>query len=206
MPELLLGAGSNTEKRFLTAGGEKTWKDLTTLDINADHNPDVVWDLNKFPLPFEDNQFDEIGAYEVLEHLGTQGDYRAWFGLFSELWRIMKPGAIFHGTSPDVSSRWCFGDPSHTRVVIPEMFTFLVQPEYVRQVGITPMSDFRFCYKADFDIVHLNVDNATRQFSFGIRAVKPSRFVPPSAKGNGHHVSLDEEGSGGEPGSEAPRH
>ncbi len=176
--ELLLGAGRNHDKR-IWFGDDREWKELVTLDMSPDHKPDVVWDLNKRPLPFADNTFDQIHAYEVCEHLGQQGDFRSFFEEWSEWWRILKPGGLFLGMSPHYSSRWCWMDPGHTRAYGPEMMVFLVQPEYTRQVGESPMSDYRFVYKADFDIVHSNV-NERFNFCFGLKAVKPSRIQTPT--------------------------
>ena len=77
MKELLMGCGSNSEKKIcLDSVG---WHDLTRLDNNPAHNPDVVWDLTVHPLPFADETFDEIHAYQVLEHLANQGDYEFFF-------------------------------------------------------------------------------------------------------------------------------
>ena len=173
--ELLAGAGSNHAKRMWLDRPE--WSDLVTLDINPHHKPTVVWDLTVRPLPFEDDSFDEVHAYEICEHLGQQGDYRSFFAEWSEWWRILKPGGLFMGMSPHWSSKWCWMDPGHTRAYGPELLTFLEQPAYEKQVGVTPMSDYRFVYKADFDIVHSQVDGGA--FSFGLRAVKPSRIKSP---------------------------
>lgn len=171
--ELLIGAGSNHAKR-MWLGDKREWTELVTLDINSAHKPDVVWDLNLRPLPFDENAFDEVHAYEVCEHLGQQGDYRSFFEEWSEWWRILKPGGVFHGLSPHWSSPWCWMDPGHTRAYGPELLTFLVQPEYAKQVGSTPMSDYRFVYGADFDVEHSSVDNGS--FRFALKAVKPSRM------------------------------
>ena len=54
-----------------------------------------------------------------------------------------------------------------------EQFIFLCQPSYA-QVGITPMSDFRSIFKADFDIIHDSDDGGT--VSIIIQAIKPSRI------------------------------
>ena len=171
--ELLIGAGSSRIKK-LAKEGQREWVNLVTLDINGDHNPDVVWNLETLPLPFADNEFDEIHAYEVLEHTGKQGDYVFFFAQFSEFWRILKPGGRLMGTCPSRHSAWAWGDPSHTRIVQPENLTFLDQAEYVKQVGISAMSDFRYLYKADFVRHHIQDDNNT--FVFVIEAVKPSRI------------------------------
>lgn len=129
--------------------------------------------MNALPLPFEDNSADEIHAYEVLEHCGRQGDYKFFFAQFADFWRILKPGGYFCGTVPRHDSPWAWGDPSHTRVILAESLTFLRQPEYAAQVGVTSMSDFRAIYKADFDIVYTL--QGEHQLEFVLTAVKPSR-------------------------------
>lgn len=175
--ELLIGCGSRRDKRLVSPGEPEEWGDLTTLDINADHKPDVVWDLNVRPLPFDDDTFDTIRAFDVLEHLGQQGDYRSFFAEWSEWWRILKPGGILYGISPHWASPWAWMDPGHTRVIGPELFTFLSQKNYETQVGVTPISDYRFLYRGDFNLIHSVVDGGTYQF--GLRAVKPSRIKAP---------------------------
>ena len=169
--ELLAGSGSNRAKRMWLDKPE--WSELVTLDISPDHKPHVVWDLNVRPLPFDDDTFDECHAYEVVEHLGQQGDYRSFFAEWSEWWRILKPGGLFFGMSPHWSSKWCWMDPGHTRAYGPELLVFLSQAEYANQVGLTPMSDYRFVYKADFDIMSSDVSEGA--FRFALKAVKPSR-------------------------------
>jgi SAM-dependent methyltransferase len=171
--ELLLGCGAIWVKK-LSYGGRTEWSALTTLDHNADHGPDVVWDLNQVELPFEDESFDEIHAYEVLEHCGRQGDWKFFFAQWSDFWRLLKPDGLFFATCPLATSPWAWGDPSHTRIIGPECLIFLHQPAY-EQVGKTPMSDFRFVYRADFDIIHSNT--VGDHFEFVLRAVKPSRVV-----------------------------
>ena len=126
------------------------------------------------PLPFDDNTFNEIHAYEVLEHTGMQGDWHFFFAQWEDFWRILKPGGIFAGTCPAWNSKWAWGDPSHKRVISHESLGFLVQPEYEKQVGKTAMSDFRFCYQADFNIVYSETRGET--FHFALQAIKPSRL------------------------------
>lgn len=176
MSELLIGCGTRlTKVLFLPDLGQtQEWTQLTRLDIEASHQPDVVHDLEELPWPFTDNSFDEVHAYEVLEHLGSQGDVKAFCAHFSEIWRVLKPGGLLFATCPSINSVWLWGDPSHKRVISSQSLVFLNQPQYTAQVGKTPMSDFRSFYKADFDIMTQQTNGDT--FAFVLKAVKPSRI------------------------------
>lgn len=171
--ELLLGCGSNRDKKLVWRG-RSAWTGLVTLDNEIRHNPDVLHDMANLPLPFADDSVDEIHAYECLEHVGRQGDAVFFFAQFSDFWRILKPGGAVVGTVPRADSVWAWGDPSHTRIIAPESFTFLHQPAY-EQVGRTSMSDFRSIYKADFNLVYM--EKTEHNVCFALEAVKPSRIA-----------------------------
>jgi SAM-dependent methyltransferase len=153
MAELLLGAGNRREKKLYRAG-HQFFTDLVTLDIDPGCNPDVLWDLNDRPLPFADGQFDEIHAYEVLEHVGRQGDWRGFFDEFAEYYRILKPGGVLVLSCPRWDSPWAWGDPGHTRVLSAHTLTFLSREQYIAQIGQTPMTDYRAVWAGDFVLVH----------------------------------------------------
>jgi SAM-dependent methyltransferase len=172
MTELLLGCGATRLKQMSL--GVPDWDDLVTVDINPDHKPDIIHDISKLPLPFADNTFDEIHAYEVLEHVGQQGDWRFFLDQWSDFWRILKPGGVVLGHSPHYASAWAWGDPGHTRIISLESFTYLCQPEYDKQIGKTPMTDYRFYYKADFNAEIGRIEG--EHILFGLRAIKPSRI------------------------------
>lgn len=178
--ELLIGCGSNREKK-ISIPEKPGWTELITLDNAGCHKPDVLHDLTVLPLPFADNTFDEIHAYEVLEHTGQQGDYEWFFRQWTEFWRILKPDGFFCGTSPMSTSKWAWGDPGHTRIVSKESFVFLNQPQYKMQVGKTPMSDYRFCYAADFEPMHIEEKGET--FIYVLQAIKPSRIYEGNGEG-----------------------
>lgn len=172
--ELLLGCGNNRAKKIYMDEKTSEWTNLTTIDMDPNCGADVTHDLNVTPWPFEDDTFDEIHAYEVLEHLGRQGDFVSFFAHFSEIYRILKPGGLLIGTTPSFHSRWVWGDPGHTRYFGPEHLVFLSQAEYTKQVGKSQMSDYRHVWKGDFQVVDIMEDSD--DFQFVIEAVKPSRI------------------------------
>ena len=174
MKELLLGCGAQTAKLIATDGRHE-WHDLTRLDINPAHNPDVVWDLNELPLPFEDESFDEISAYDTLEHVGQQGDWRFFFAQFDDFWRILKPGGKVLAICPTATSRWAWGDPGHTRIVSPESLIFLHRPNY----GTPPMTDYRPWFVSDWDVLWQQITNEGESHAFVLQAVKPARPDAP---------------------------
>jgi hypothetical protein len=152
MESLLLGVGNNRNK-LIYPDNNREWGQLTTLDIDPSANPDVLHDLNVVPWPFENESFNEIHAYEVFEHLGKQGDFKSFFDHFYECWRLLKPLGVLCGTVPALNSRWLWGDPGHTRAISEESLTFLSMSEYDKQVGVTPMTDYRWYWKGDFNFI-----------------------------------------------------
>lgn len=200
--ELLLGCGHARDKRMGPPGSAPQWRGLVTLDHNPAVKPDIWCDLNRFPwlplmmdVPGElyevsssgeirlpSDFFDEVHAYEVLEHLGQQGDAGAFFACFAEIWRILKAGGWLFATVPSRYSGWLWGDPSHRRAILPETLVFLDQSQYIRQLDgpqKTPMSDFRALYHADFEVLASTDNHVTH--AFALRAVKPSR-IPEDKK------------------------
>jgi SAM-dependent methyltransferase len=169
--ELVLGSGySDTIKKQLFLDDKQSFENLVTLDINPDANPTVVWDLNNLPLPFDDEEFDEIHAYDVLEHIGRQGDVTRFFEEFGEYWRILKPDGLLFATVPS-GMKAAFSDPGHTRVINEITILFLSQEEYKDQVGRTKMTDYRNVWKKDFQVVAVRRNDYEHNLSFILRKV-----------------------------------
>lgn len=168
--ELLLGCGNSRDKKVHGTWTTKEWSNLTTLDVDPGVNPDVVWDLtNPAQLPFDDNSFDEIHAYEVLEHIGQQGDFRAFFRQFYDYWRILKPDGLFVATVPMWDSPWAWGDPGHTRIITKGSLIFLDPREY-SQIGKSSMTDYRPWWKGNFQGYAAIEEKDT--FGFILKAIK----------------------------------
>ena len=170
--ELLIGCGNARSKQVRPTGED--WHLLTTLDVDPNCGAHDIHDLESLPLPYPDETFDEIHAYSVLEHIGSQGDWRFFFAQWSDFWRLLKPNGIVCGLMPAPNSIWVWGDPGHTKFIPPNTFTFLDQAQYTEQVGKTAMTDYRHAYKADFSQVYGKVMNA--EYCFMMQAIKPSRI------------------------------
>ena len=166
--DILLGCG-HSRKRLIFPE-RKEWVDLFTVDINPEVKPDREWDLNKIPLPFPDNSAEEIHAYNVLEHLGTQGDERFFFSQFEDFWRILKPGGYFCGMVPIDGNVWTWGDPGHRRVINVGTLSFLDQGNY-EECETTMRTDYRWIYKGNFQLV-LNKVMENDTLYFVLKAVK----------------------------------
>ncbi len=156
---LVLGAGSRKSVGIFTGGMPQVqqlgpdftdcFKEVCTIDMEARHNPTVVWDLTKYPWPVGSDEFDEVHAYELLEHLTYHGDFVAFFQLWREIWRVTKPGGFVCGTTPWWESIWAFGDPGHRMVYNDKLFWYLGQANYA-EVGKTTMTDYRTWWPAPY--------------------------------------------------------
>ncbi len=189
--ELLIGCGHSREKRINPArpGGQlhpgDTWHELETLDMVAAADPDWLVDLDSVPwgqsdgagkwTPVPSDTYTEVHAYEVLEHLGRQGRVTDFFATFLEIWRVLAPGGWLCATTPSRYSGWLWGDPGHTRAILPESLVFLDRSQ-AAQMGQTAMSDYRHLWLGDFRIDVTN-DNRSAH-TFILQAVKPARPWP----------------------------
>lgn len=96
-----------TSKNKLVVGSAgKPTPDAITLDIDPEHNPDVVHDLHVVPLPFDDNQFQEITCHHVLEHLNDLS------AVMKDLHRICRKDGTLYIEVPHHTS-WCAKTPDH---------------------------------------------------------------------------------------------
>lgn len=177
--ELLLGCGHAREKHWSPRGADRMWKNLTTLDLYSECEPDWLCNLGRVPWvyyptrPTDDNtqwvkipdsMFDEVHAYEVLEHFGDQGNATHFFDTFSEIYRILKPGGYLIGSTPALHSPWLWGDPSHKRVILPESLAFLDRQIIAHnRRAKTSMSDFSALWQGDFEITS-RIDDITHEF------------------------------------------
>jgi len=101
-------------KRVLNIGcgfAKFSAKNVTNMDGYDICSPDVVWDLNKTPLPFEDNTFDLILANHILEHVDK------WWECFVDMGRILKNGGVIEIWLPGSGNDSQWGYRDHVQMI-----------------------------------------------------------------------------------------
>jgi SAM-dependent methyltransferase len=88
-------------------GDRKPEPGVVRLDISPAVKPDVVWDLDKFPYPFDASTFAEIECMDVIEHIASIPR------VMEEFHRILKPGGLLKVTTPHFSCANSYVDPTH---------------------------------------------------------------------------------------------
>jgi hypothetical protein len=154
---LLLGCGNSRVKKMYT-GDDKDWKgDLITIDMDpncgGDHVIDIGFAMTKVGrfLPFPDQTFDELAAYDALEHWGRQGDWRGFFDEFGEYHRVLKPGGTFGIIVPVGAD--ALADPGHTRFFNQNYFWMLNRKWYEWRIGNgDAVTDYRWAFDYHFYI------------------------------------------------------
>ena len=176
---LFLGAGGKTEKLikfpFLERDEEE---EITTLDIVEP--ADLIFDLSRLHngerLPFADDEFEQIHAYEVLEHYGMQGNWRGFFMEWTEFHRILKMGGCFALTVPTPNGPQQFGDPGHSRGFNPITFSFLKQLNYENAEG-EPRTDYRSVWKGNFVLIEKLVSDKANRIAIALQKQPPIDYT-----------------------------
>ncbi|HEX8501828.1 MAG TPA: methyltransferase domain-containing protein [Pyrinomonadaceae bacterium] len=82
-------------------------EEAVNVDVTPLTGPDVLHDLDRRPWPFADDSFDEVLAYDVVEHLEDV------VAAFEEIHRVARDGAVVRVSVPHFSSGNAFNDPTH---------------------------------------------------------------------------------------------
>lgn len=139
--------------------GNDKMKDAVNADISLLCNPDVVCCLGKV-LPFKDNEFKEVYAYNVLTQIETNEEFVL---AIKELWRICND--VIHIRVPRADHICSSQDPLDCRRFTDQSFTYMEEghrryEQYGKHYGLPPFN------------VKLIEDNSA-QMLFDLSPVKP---------------------------------
>lgn len=100
------------------------------VDIRSfDVNPNVMkCALGIDRIPFTDDFFDAVTAYDVLEHIprvATNGDVVAFpfVEAMNDIWRVLRVGGIFYSETPCFPMKEAFQDPTHVNIMTEDTLT-----------------------------------------------------------------------------------
>ncbi len=96
-------------------------KECVNVDIRKTEITDVVHDLEVFPWPFNDEEFDNAYALDILEHLCPGFTFIA---LIDEIWRIVKPVGQFYIRTNYYQREQAYCDPTHQHYFTLDSFDF----------------------------------------------------------------------------------
>ena len=91
------------------------------VDVIEGSHADIIHNLDKFPYPFADNEWDRILCRCVLEHVDD------FIETVNEIWRIARPGAMVEVSGPFMSSVNFYSDPTHKRAFTSKTFDYFIE-------------------------------------------------------------------------------
>jgi SAM-dependent methyltransferase len=90
--------------------------------------------LSSQPIPFGDNQFDSVSAYDFLEHVprvsldAQQKTHFPFVKLMDEVWRVLKPGGLLYAITPAYPHEKAFRDPTHVNIITAKTHRYFTRP------------------------------------------------------------------------------
>lgn len=127
------------------------------IDRREAVEPDLVWDLEATPRPFEADSVEEIVAHNVLQQVGQ--DTAVFLAVISELHRVLMPGGTVEVTAPHHRSDLFWDDPANVRVISQGVFSLFSKANCLvyRENGLafTPLAE-----DLDIDFDTISITNA----------------------------------------------
>jgi len=142
------------------------------LDSNKNVNPDVLHNLDKFPYPFKNNQFETVIADNIVEHLDDIPRF------IEEIHRICKNGAKIQITTGHFSGIDAFTDPTHKHFFTSRTFDYFIpqtdlhELQYSKaqfkknKVVLGPQNSNNFALKLLLDLINKNKVIYEKRFAF----------------------------------------
>jgi SAM-dependent methyltransferase len=97
------------------------------IDVREDLDKNIICaDLIVEPIPFPDQFFEFVTAFDFLEHVPrliyVPHRRNAFVEVMNEIWRVLKPGGQFLSFTPAFPHGPAFRDPTHVNIITEETF------------------------------------------------------------------------------------
>lgn len=96
----------------------------------------VQANLTLEPIPFEDNRFDSVSAFDFLEHVprvlptpNGQATRFPFIELMNDISRVLKPGGMLYALTPCYPSSEAFQDPTHVNIITDRTHLYFAGPQ-----------------------------------------------------------------------------
>ncbi len=133
-------------------------------------------------LPFDDDFFDSVSAYDFFEHIprlvitGKESRF-PFVELMSEIYRVLKPGGQLYAITPYYPARSAFIDPTHVNFIAKGTHNYFCEPH-----NWASMYGFNGAFKP-IRVKRVNFDTEVNKRPGIVGLVKNIRtFIMPSAK------------------------
>jgi hypothetical protein len=146
-----VGVGSPPLVKLNLGCGNHKRPGFVNVDVSAQCLPDVTFDLEATPWPWESNSAETVCFVHSLEHMG--GDPRVFREVIRELYRVCTNGAEVFIQVPHPRHDDFITDPTHVRAITPATLSHLsrrVNLEWLRNgAANTPLAIY---WHVDFEI------------------------------------------------------
>lgn len=138
--------------------------DLRNIDVHVEK---IGFDYKKVnlviePIPYPDNFFDSVSAYDFFEHIPRQlilpngQAINPFINLMSEIHRVLVPGGKLLALTPAYPHPAAFSDPTHVN--------FITESTHQYFVGIEPAGAM-YGFKGAFDMVQIRWEASANAYS-----------------------------------------
>jgi len=126
-----LGCGPNPKNPY---GFDELWG----IDIRAsgaDESKIITADLLLESIPFPDDYFDGVSAYDFFEHVprlsidyGRRLTRFPFVELMNEIWRVLRPSGRLYAVTPAFPKEKAFRDPTHVNIISSKTHRYFTSP------------------------------------------------------------------------------
>ncbi len=130
MKHLDIGCGTEPRNPF-------KYDEVYGIDQKNFNNPKIVeCNLGLEEIPFPNNFFDSISAFDLLEHIPRHSiDHQnkkiffPFISLMQEIWRVLKPNGRLLALTPTYPAKEVFQDPTHVNFITCDTHSYFCGPD-----------------------------------------------------------------------------